>query len=230
MLMRADALLSRYGYCSRREAVAWVKRGGVTCDGKPVRSPADKVDPIRALVDGRPVEFPEGLFIKLHKPAGYVCTHSEEEGPSIYDLLPQQWMRRNPLPTAVGRLDKDTTGLALITDNHQLVHRLISPRNKIPKIYRVDLDRPVDDDVGIRFASGTLMLKGESTPCLPASITGITGSTCHVTIYEGKYHQAKRMFTACGYEVKTLHRLSIGEWELGALEVGKWEVANSSFL
>ena len=225
MLMRADALLSRYGYCSRRQSALWVKRGALTCDGRPVGSPADKVDPVRVLVDGKPIEFPEGLFIKLHKPVGFVCSHSEDEGPSVYDLLPPQWMRRTPVPTVAGRLDKDATGLVLITDDHQLVHRLISPRHKVPKEYRVELDRPVDENVGIQFASGTLMLNAEDAPCLPASLTQEPGSSCRVTLFEGRYHQVKRMFAACGYEVRALHRLCIGAWNLGALEVGTWESA-----
>jgi len=223
MLMRADALLSRFGYCSRRQAAAWVRQGAITCDGKSVDNPAHKIDPVEALIEGKPIEFPEGLFIKFHKPAGFVCTHSEGEGPIIFDLLPSQWMRRNPVPTVAGRLDKDTTGLVLITDNHQLVHRLISPRNKVAKIYRVELDRPPDENVGIRFASGTLMLHDEATPCLPAPLTIISGSTCQVTLFEGRYHQVKRMFAACGFEVRALHRLSVGTWALGALEVGTWE-------
>ncbi len=225
MLMRADALLSRFGYCSRREAAGWIKRGGIACDGKRIGKSAEKIDPARALIDGKPVEFPAGLFIRLHKPAGFVCTHSEEEGPSVYDLLPKQWMRRNPVPTVAGRLDKDATGLVLITDDHGLVHRLIAPRHNVPKKYRVELDRPVDENVGIQFASGTLLLKNEASPCLPASLTRLSAQTCQVTIFEGRYHQVKRMFAACGYEVRALHRLSIGEWELGALAVGTWEPA-----
>ena len=222
MPMRADALLSRYGYCSRKEARAWLREGRLSHGGVPVGDPAGKVDPFKAEVDGVPVEFPGGILVKLHKPAGYVCSHDEGDGPTVYELLPRQWMRRKPVPTVAGRLDKDTTGLVLVTDDHQLVHRLISPKHKVAKIYHVVLGRPPDNAVAAKFASGTLLLKGEEKPCRPASLTGISDSTCQVTLAEGKYHQVKRMFAACGYHVEKLHRLRIGEWELGELEEGKW--------
>jgi 16S rRNA pseudouridine516 synthase len=224
MHMRIDALLSRYGYCSRSQARDWLKRGVVRyLNGVLVRNPAEKVAPAQLTVNGNPVEFPDGLFIKLHKPAGYVCSHSEEEGPGVFDLLPAQWMRRNPQPTVAGRLDKDTTGLVLITDDHQLVHRLISPKSHVPKTYLVELDRCLDPAVIALFASGTLMLDGEEKPCLPAALTIGNGTGCEVVLHEGRYHQVKRMFAACGYTVVGLHRRSIGDWELGDLEVGKWE-------
>ena len=223
MLLRADALLSRYGYCSRKEAKLWLRQGRVRSEAGRLSDPSAKIDPKRVYVDGAAVAYPDGLFVKLHKPAGHVCSHDPAEGPSVYDLLPPQWMRRNPQPTAVGRLDKDTTGLVLITDDHQLVHRLISPKNKIPKVYRVELDRSPDAALIEIFAAGTLLLNGEKTPCLPAEVSEITGNQCAVTLYEGRYHQVKRMFAACGYHVESLHRVRVGEWELGGLAEGCWE-------
>lgn len=223
MLLRTDALLSRYGYCSRKEAREWLRQRRVRSLAGPVAGPAVKVDPSEVLVDGSPVEFPDGLLIKVHKPAGYVCSHEAAEGPSVYDLLPRQWMRRNPVPTAVGRLDKDTTGLVLITDDHPLVHRLIAPKKNIAKVYQVELDRSPDAALINHFAAGTLLLKGEKTPCLSAEVTDIERNRCAVTLHEGRYHQVKRMFAACGYHVESLHRVRIGEWELGNLEAGKWE-------
>ena len=228
MLLRADALLSRYGYCSRKEAREWLRTGRVRAGADRITNPADKVDPRKVLIDGVPVEYPQGLFVKVHKPAGYVCSHDTAEGPTVYDLLPPQWMRRSPQPTAVGRLDKDTTGLVLITDDHRLVHRLISPKNKIPKVYCVTLDRQPENSVVERFAAGTLLLNGEKTPCLPAMVTDISGTVCRVTLHEGRYHQVKRMFAACGYRVTALHRVRVGEWELGELAEGKWEVVEMS--
>ncbi|MBN1756995.1 MAG: rRNA pseudouridine synthase [Chitinispirillaceae bacterium] len=224
MLQRADALLSRYGYCSRKEARQWLSEGRLRIPSGRITDPAVKINPADVTVDGAPVEYPEGLFVKVHKPVGYVCSHDPAEGPSVYDLLPPQWMRRNPHPTVIGRLDKDTTGLVLITDDHQLVHRLISPKNKIPKVYRVGLDRLPDAALIEIFAAGTLLLKGEKTPCLPAAITEVSDTVCRVTLHEGRYHQVKRMFAACGFQVTALHRLSIGAWQLGKLEEGRWEV------
>ncbi len=224
MLLRADALLSRYGYCSRKEAKQWLRQGRVRSETGRISDPSVKIDPKTVRVNGAVVEYPDGLFVKVHKPAGYVCSHDSAEGSSVYDLLPQQWMRRNPLPTVVGRLDKDTTGLVLITDDHPLVHRLISPKNKIPKVYRVELDRSPDAMLIDHFASGTLLLNGEKTSCLPAEVSEISGTRCAVTLYEGRYHQVKRMFAACGYHVESLHRVRVGEWELGGLAEGCWEV------
>ena len=109
-LLRIDALLSRFGYCSRSEARGWVKAGRVRVGAAVAKSPSDKAAPANVLVDGEPIEHPHGILALLHKPAGCVCSHDSEEGPTIYDLLPPRWLARNPAVTSIGRLDKDVTG------------------------------------------------------------------------------------------------------------------------
>ena len=160
--VRLDALLSRYGYCSRSEARAWVKDGRVTATGRAFSSPSDKASPGTVLVDGEPVEFPDGLLVLLHKPADHVCSHDPGEGPSVYDLLPPRWLMRNPVVTTIGRLDKDATGVLLITDDGDLVHRWTSPKHKVAKVYEVTVAEDLRPDIIGIFASGALMPR---TPC-----------------------------------------------------------------
>src|SRR6185503_11561144 len=138
---RLDQILANLGYCSRREARAWVEAGRVTVRGAAASDPGQKVAPADVRVDGEPLDHPADLLLLLHKPLGLVCSHEEREGPNVYSLLPERWRRRNPVVTSVGRLDKDTSGLLLLTDQSALVHRLTSPKHKVPKVYRATLDR-----------------------------------------------------------------------------------------
>lgn len=220
--MRVDQLLSRYGYCSRREADVWVRRGRVTLDGAPVTDSSERVDPGRIRIDDAPVEGAEGLLVMLHKPAGVVCSRSEGEGRSVYELLPERWSGRNPPVTTVGRLDRDTTGLLLITDMGEWVHRWTSPKHHVEKTYEVVLDGPADDAwVGL-FAAGTLLLPDEEKPCLPARLELVGEREVRLHLTEGRFHQVKRMFSAVGRQVVRLHRSRFGEYELGDLPPGEW--------
>jgi 16S rRNA pseudouridine516 synthase len=158
----------------------------------------------------------------LHKPTGLVCSHDEREGPSVYSLLPERWRRRNPPVTSVGRLDKDTSGLLLLTDQSPLVHRLTSPKHKVPKVYRATVDRDLTPELVPRFASGTLTLAGEATPCAPAALQIVGPREAELTLIEGRYHQVRRMFSTCGFNVLTLHRARFGDLDLGALPPGQW--------
>lgn len=221
---RVDQILSQCGYCSRREAVHWVKRKRVwTVEGELIRSPSQKVDPTQILVDHEPIDHPKGLLVMLHKPQGYVCSHSELEGPSVFDLLPEQWMSRNPKPMSVGRLDRDTTGLLLITDLGSLVHTWTSPRHQVLKTYEVTVDRPLEQSLVSAFAQGDLVLPGENKPCLPAQLEIIDAQTASITISEGKFHQIKRMFGLSGYHVESLHRSQFGSLTLGDLGAGQFK-------
>jgi 16S rRNA pseudouridine516 synthase len=126
---RVDQSLSRFGYASRRQGAQWVRGGRVTlAGGEAVSDVGERIDPALLRVDGQAIEHPAGLLVMLHKPVGYVCTHGSGEGPTVYDLLPERWMNRIPPPSSVGRLDKDTSGLLLITDDGELIHRWTSPR------------------------------------------------------------------------------------------------------
>lgn len=201
-----------------------VKAGRVKLDGVILTKADAKVDPHAVSIDGEPLEAPDGLLAMLHKPVGYVCTHGDGEGPTIYELLPDQWLRRNPAVTSVGRLDKDTSGLLLVTDIGSLVHRFTSPKAEVEKVYVAELDRDLDPQLVEVFARGDLMLRSEDKPCLPAKLEILSARTARLTITEGRYHQVRRMFASQGWHVEKLHRERFGDYELDDLAEGEWQM------
>lgn len=221
---RLDALLSRFGYCTRSEARAWVKAGRVCVCAVPAKSPSDKAAPGNVLVDGEPVEHPHGILALLHKPAGCVCSHDSAEGPTIYDLLPRRWLARNPPVTSIGRLDKDATGALLVTDDGELVHRWTSPKHKVAKIYEVTVAADLPAGIADVFSSGELMLEGEGKPCLPARVEILGPRYARLEIIEGRYHQVKRMFASQGCPVVRLHRSRFGDFTVENLVPGGWRI------
>lgn len=222
MKRRIDQILSSYGYCSRREARAWCSAGRVQRAGVALTDCAAKAEPRELLIDGAAIDHPDGILILLNKPVGYVCSHDPAEGLRIYDLLPDEWQAREPQPVSIGRLDRDTSGLILVTDEAGLVHRLTSPKHKVPKMYEVQVDRLLSEELVPLFAAGTLKLEGEARACLPAELRLTGERRAELCITEGKYHQVRRMFAVCGYHVETLHRARVGELGLGELEAGEW--------
>jgi len=134
----------------------------------------------------------------------------------VYDLLPTRWRGREPKISTIGRLDKETSGLLLLTDDGALLHRVIAPRSHVAKRYHVTLDRPLRGDEAAIFAAGTLMLEGEEKPLLPAEMVPLGATTARVTLHEGRYHQLRRMFAATGNHVLALHRETIGSLALPA--------------
>lgn len=222
--VRLDKLLSSLGYCSRSEVKTLLKEGIVTHTLNLPLKPDTKVLHDEIRFEGEPLDPPQGIVILMHKPMGYVCSHDDGEGRLVYDLLPQRWRRRDPKISTVGRLDKDTSGLLLLTDDGELLHRLTSPKHKVPKVYEATLDRPLKGDEGEIFASGTLMLNGEKTPCLPAKLTIIDDTHVTLEIIEGRYHQVRRMFAAVGNHVTALHRSSFGELTLEDLQPGEYRL------
>jgi 16S rRNA pseudouridine516 synthase len=222
-LRRLDQILSSLGYGTRREAAAWVSEGRIHINGVPATRPDQKADPTTVTVDGKPLDHPNGLLAMLHKPLDYSCTHSEAEGANIYELLPETWLDRKPTVTSIGRLDKDTTGLILITDQGSLVHRYTSPKSDLGKTYEVTVDKDLDPTVIETFARGDLILRSETKPCLPAHLE-ITGPrSAALTLTEGRYHQVRRMFASQGYHVETLHRTRFGPYTLDDLPEGEWK-------
>lgn len=219
---RLDKILSNCGYCSRKQALRFLKDYEVTADGKRLTSPADKVDASKVLIDNEPLDHPNGIFILLNKPAGYVCSHDIADGRLVYELLPEQWMYRNPVPSTIGRLDKDTTGVILITDNTKLIHVFTSPKRTIDKVYQVTVDKPLSKELIEPFASGNLLLKDEAKPCLPAKLVIIDNTHAEITLHEGRYHQVKRMFAHFGYTVTALHRSRFGAYTVDNIEEGSW--------
>ena len=213
-MARLDRLLANLGYGSRRDVQALVSSGKVTLDGAPLKDAGQKIAvtadlPLRMKIRGVAVDPPAPLVLVLHKPLGVVCSH-REDGERIYDLLPKRWQLRDPALSSVGRLDKDTSGLLLITDDGDYLHRVISPRRHVPKTYLATLDRPLTGREAAQFASGELMLEGEEKPLLPAELTVIDDTHARLTITEGRYHQVRRMFAAVGNHVNALHRERIG--------------------
>ena len=186
--MRVDALLSQYGYCSRKEAQMWVKQGRIVVEGTPVKAAKDKVEPREVLVDGKPVPFIDGLYVALNKPLGYTCSH-KEEGDLVDDLLPEQWLDRKGGVQTVGRLDKETSGLLLVSDDGQFVHALTSPKRHVPKLYQFTTEQPVPESAVERFASGEFMLDGACTPFLPAEFTIDPAPPCarQIVLHDGRY-------------------------------------------
>jgi 16S rRNA pseudouridine516 synthase len=223
-MRRLDQLLSSLGYCSRREAVALVKAGRVRQNDVVLTKADQKVDPHAITLDGEPLDAPDGLLAMLHKPVGYVCTHGDGEGPTIDELLPDQWLRRNPAVTSVGRLDKETSGLLLVTDIGSLVHRFTSPKAEVEKVYLAELDRDLDPQLVEIFARGDLMLRSEDKPCLPAKLEIVSARTARLTITEGRYHQVRRMFASQGWHVEKLHRERFGPHALADLAEGEWRM------
>jgi 16S rRNA pseudouridine516 synthase len=216
--MRLDRLLANLGYGSRRDVHKLVAAGLVVLEGEILTDSGRHVPvtpdlPARMTVDGAPLDPPAPLTLILHKPLGVVCSH-REPGRSIYELLPPRWARRDPALSTVGRLDKETSGLLLLTDDGGLLHRIISPRAAITKRYHVTLARPLDGGEGALFASGAMMLEGETRPLLPAALDIIAPDTAWLTISEGRYHQVRRMFEATGNAVTALHRDRIGGLDL----------------
>jgi len=229
LMARLDRLLANLGYGSRKDVQALVAGGKVVLDDKVLkdagaRIAVDETLPARMTVRGVPVDPPAPLVLIMHKPLGVTCSH-KEDGQKIYDLLPRRWQIRDPGLSTVGRLDKDTSGLILITDDGDFLHRVISPKRHVPKTYFVSLDRPLAGSEGEIFAAGTLMLDGEEKPLLPAQLEVVDAKTARLTITEGRYHQVRRMFAAVGNHVVALHRERIGGLTLPAdLEPGQHRI------
>ena len=218
MSVRLDRLLANLGYGSRRDVQAMIAAGDVVLDGAPARKADAKVDATpdlteRLFIEGHPVDPPPPLTLMLHKPLGVVCSH-REPGRSVYELFPRRWRGRQPVLSTVGRLDGDTSGLLLVTDDGGLLHRIISPRNHVAKRYHARLARPLEGHEAALFATGELMLDGETKPLAPARLKPLTPKTAWLTITEGRYHQVRRMFAAAGNHVEALHRDRIGGLDL----------------
>lgn len=219
---RLDQILASLGYGSRREVRALIEAGRVTISGVVQTDPGAKAAPRDVAFDGASLEFPDGILIAMHKPAGCVCSHDSGEGRRVYDLLPSRWLARNPAPTTVGRLDKDTTGVLLITDQTPLVHRLTSPKHKFEKVYEATLDAEPDAELVAAFAMGSLLLAGEKDPCEPAVLLLKGGQEVELRLTEGRFHQVKRMFAHFGLVVTRLHRSRFGPITVEGLGPGQW--------
>jgi 16S rRNA pseudouridine516 synthase len=221
------------GYGSRRDIQQWVKAKAIMLDGTPVTDADQRIAvtpdlSARLTILGKPLDPPPGMILMLHKPLGVTCSH-KESGPLVYDLLPDRWRVRKPALSTVGRLDKETSGLLLLTDDGGLLHRLISPRTHSPKRYVAKLARPLRGDEAALFAGGTMMLESEDKPLLPAALEVLSTTAARLTLTEGRYHQVRRMFAAVGNHVEALHRDRIGALDLQAdLAPGSYRLLTSA--
>ena len=223
--MKPDRQLAKYlanlGYGSRKEMEAAIRAGRVTGAGDDLH------------FDGEPLDPSPGMVLMMNKPAGFTCSRADQ-GRLVYELLPPRFLHRTPPLSTVGRLDADTTGLLLFTDDGKLLHGLISPKSSTGKTYEATLARPLEGHEAELFASGTLVLRGEEKPLLPARLEVTGDRTARLTITEGRYHQVRRMFAAAGNHVESLHRARFVALELGTLGQGSWRLLSeqevSSFI
>ena len=208
---RLDKLLAAQGTWSRREIKDFVRRGAVTVNGKNVRTSDIKITTDdEVIVFGKPVALKKHIYLMLNKPVGVVSASRGDDCPTVVDLVPHELKRKGLFPA--GRLDKDTTGFVLITDDGAFSHDILSPKRHIPKTYIATLDGILTQEVVDAFAGG-IPLKNEDQ-CLPAQLTILDDHTAQVVLHEGMYHQIKRMFAACGLHVEALHRKAMGALEL----------------
>jgi len=219
--------LANLGYGSRKEVQKLLRIGaftdatGVTIDEDTAIAHAD----IR--YKGKPLDPDFGVVLMLNKPAGYVCS-TRDRGQLVYELLPARFSARKPALSTIGRLDSDTTGLLLFTDDGDYLHRIISPRNHVPKVYEAELARPLEGHEAAIFASGSMMLESETTPLKPAEMTQTGDKSAELILHEGRYHQVRRMFAAVGNHVEKLHRARMGDLTLGGLKPGEWRILSKA--
>ena len=205
---------------TRREVKELVRQGRVTVNGEVALRPERKYDPSDAVqVDGERVACGGFTYLMLHKPKGVLTATEDARQTTVLDLLPPQYRRAGLAP--VGRLDKDTTGLLLLTDDGALAHRLLAPKSHVDKVYLARIDGTADARDVRAFAEGMTLASGET--CMSAVLEPMGEGACRVTLREGKYHQVKRMLAARGKPVLELHRVSMGPLRLDpALGAGQW--------
>lgn len=219
--MKLIKLIANLGYGSRKDVARMFRAGRITdADGGVVYAD-DVIEHAAIRVDDEPLDPPAGLVLMLHKPLGVTCSR-KDPGRVVYDLLPARYGVRTPALSSVGRLDRDTTGLLLFTDDGALLHRIISPRAQVAKTYEVMLAQDLRGDEGALFASGTLLLETETDPLAPALLEVLAPQHARITVTEGRYHQVRRMFAAAGNHVRMLQRISVGRLMLGELPLGAW--------
>ena len=221
--MKLVKLIANLGYGSRKQVAMMFREGRITDAAGEVLYADDRVEHVAIRIDGEPLDPPAGLALMLHKPVGYTCS-TKDAGRIVYDLLPARFRLRSPLLSTVGRLDRDTSGLLLMTDDGQLLHRIVSPKSHLPKVYEATLAQDLRGDEALLFASGTLLLESETTPLAPATLEVLGPRHARLVLTEGRYHQVRRMFAALGNHVEALHRPRVGGLPLGDLPAGEWRV------
>ena len=218
---RLDKVLAATGRWSRREAKELIRQSRVLVDGRLANSAEEKVEPAaaRICVDGEDVGWEKHTYVMLHKPAGVLTATEDSRQPTVLDLLTSELRKKGLAP--VGRLDKDTEGLLLLTDDGDLTHRLLSPKYHVDKVYFARVEGELEESDTAAFAAGITLSDGLA--CRPAKLEILTADTCLVTLQEGKFHQVKRMLASRGKPVTYLKRLSMGPLQLdGELQPGQY--------
>jgi len=220
--MRIDKLISECGLLSRKETALAAKRGQLLVDGEPVRDASRHIDPERQTVTlfGRAVEYRRFTYVMLNKPEGYVSATEDSRLPVVTELLPGELQRMELFP--VGRLDRDTVGMMILTNNGQLAHTLLSPKHHVSKLYRFECADPLPSGAEERFRDGVVLADGYE--CGSAVITLSDSRTSgEITLTEGKYHQIKRMIASLGSRVTYLERIAFADIPLDeSLSRGEW--------
>ncbi len=227
--MKLQQALYSQGFGTRRECGELLKRGAVSINGE-VQHRADAeiaVDGLTLTVDGTPWPFHAQAYLMLNKPAGFECSHTPKAWPSVYELLPMP-LRLRPTKSsvdgvqAIGRLDQDTTGLLILSDDGQLIHRMASPKHHVPKLYVVTTKHAIADVAIAALLSG-VVLNDDPEPVRAAACVRVNDTVIKLVLTEGKYHQVKRMLAAVGNRVEALHRAQMGGLALDTdLREGQW--------
>ena len=218
MLCRLDKLTADALGCPRKEAVQLIRRGRVSVDGRICTEPELRVEEKASLAkDGCPLRQGGAVYLLMNKPLDYVCSSEDDGGQSVLTLVPPRLSSKKLF--SVGRLDKNTTGALMLTDDGELAHRLLSPQGHVPKVYRAVLDGVPSAEAVKKLEEGLVLGNGER--CRPCKVEPVEGRTVLITLEEGKYHQVRRMFAAVGFFVEQLERISFGPLDTQGLDLGK---------
>jgi 16S rRNA pseudouridine516 synthase len=224
--MKLVKLIANLGYGSRKQVTLMFRDGRITDPQGEVLYADDQVEHANIRVDGEALDPPAGTLLMLHKPTGYTCS-TKDPGQVVYDIFPPRFRLRSPVLSTVGRLDRDTSGLLLMTDDGTLLHRITHPKSHLAKVYEATLARDLNGDEDEIFGSGTLMLESEKEPLAPAKLEVIGPRQARLTLTEGRYHQARRMVAAVGNHDEALHRSQVGGLTLDGLPLSEWRILST---
>ncbi len=217
-----ERILHQQGHGSRKLCRIMIINEEITVNGETCDDPSASFDleGLQYTVKGEPWEYKEKSYLMMHKPSNYECSHKTQHHPTIYSLLPYPLVARGV--QCIGRLDEDTTGLILISDDGQFIHKMSSPKHKVPKVYEVTCKHPVNDEQIAQILSGVQLID-EDASIAALACNRISDHIIHMTLAEGKYHQVKRMIAAISNRVEALKRIQIGDLKLpNDLKVGEW--------
>lgn len=220
--LTVERLLSRLGFGTRKNCRALVRSGLVAIAGRTIEDPFEELEkkPEIFEVNGEEVSTAEELYLMMNKPCGYECSHQPRDHESVFDLLPPRWIEMGL--NCVGRLDADTHGLLLLSNQGQFIHRVESPKKGMLKTYEARLARPITE-AQVRILKEGVLLKGEKKPFIARKLEKISDTLVRISIAEGVYHEVRRMFAAVSNHVEELQRISIGDLLLdSSLEKGAW--------